>query len=388
MISAEEFVSSCSSRGFSFFTGVPCSLLKPLINYVIKSPNLDYVIASSEGEAIGIAAGVYLAGKRSVVMCQNSGLGNMVNPLTSLNYPFRIPVLLIVTQRGEPSIGDEPQHELMGEITTELLDALRIPWSFFPESSEMITTALDEAENAMSSTGLPFALVMRKGSMEKTEMDAGKNRILSEKSGKCEGSFVCGSSERMRRIDAIQIIQEMISAEDAIIATTGKIGRELFTLRDRENQIYIVGSMGCASSIGFGIQHVLPERRVVVLDGDGAALMKMGTFATIGHYQPPKLMHIILDNEAHESTGGQFTASTTVDFCGVALACGYRQCYRVEMGADLQRAISSAKGSIGPSLIHLKVACGSIADLGRPTIKPYQVKERFMRFLGRGAVNA
>ena len=170
MIKANDFISACMSHCYTFYTGVPCSFLKPLINYVIQNPDVDYIAASSEGEAIGIATGAYLAGDKSVVMCQNSGLGNMVNPLTSLNFPFRIPLLLIITLRGGLHLNDEPQHELMGQITSELLDTLRIPWDFFPIDTEKITTVLDRAENEMTKTGLPFALIMKKGSVDKTDL--------------------------------------------------------------------------------------------------------------------------------------------------------------------------------------------------------------------------
>ncbi|MBT6339629.1 MAG: phosphonopyruvate decarboxylase, partial [Desulfobacula sp.] len=170
MIQAQDFISACSSREYSFYTGVPCSFLKPLINYVIQSPDVDYITSTSEGEAVGIASGAYLAGHKAVVMCQNSGLGNTINPLTSLCFPFRIPILLIVTLRGEPGLNDEPQHELMGQITGELLETLHIQWDFFPDAPEKICTVLDRAEREMIKTGLPFALIMKKGDVAKNEL--------------------------------------------------------------------------------------------------------------------------------------------------------------------------------------------------------------------------
>jgi phosphonopyruvate decarboxylase len=191
----------------------------------------------------------------------------------------------------------------------------------------------------------------------------------------------------MSRIESIKIIRETLGGDDAIIATTGKIGRELFTLGDTKNQLYIVGSMGCAAGIGFGIQYVKPDQRVVVLDGDGAVLMKMGTLATIGYYKPEQFIHVILDNEAYESTGGQRSVSPTVDFCHIAAACGYRQCYRADTPHDLIHAIHSIRANSSPSLIHVKVSSGFDSSLGRPTLKPFQVKERFMRFLAGGDYN-
>lgn len=381
MIQPRDFITACISHGYAFFTGVPCSFLKPLINYVIECEDLDYVAATSEGEAVGIAAGAYLAGRKAVVMCQNSGLGNTVNPLTSLNFPFRIPILLIVTLRGEPGLNDEPQHELMGQITGKLLDTLRIPWAFFPDEPEKVATVLDLAQSEIATTGLPFALIMKKKSVVKTDLVTGAPMALSMRQVLPDGQFCCKAGERISRMEFIRIIREKTSNEDAIIATTGKIGRELFTLGDNDNQLYVVGSMGCAVGIGFGIQHVRPQQRVFVLDGDGAALMKMGTLATIGFYKPKRLTHIILDNEAYESTGGQGSVSPSVDFAEVASACGYRQCYRVDTKKDLISVANAAKELPGPSLLHVKVAGGSDPRLGRSNLKPFQVKERFMRFL-------
>ena len=387
MLHAKDFISACISRGYTFFTGIPCSFLKSLINYVAQCEDLNYIAATSEGEAVGIAAGAYLAGRKAVVMCQNSGLGNTINPLTSLNFPFRIPILLIVTLRGEPGLKDEPQHELMGQITGKLLDTLRIPWTFFPNDPEMIYTTLDQAQSEMATTRLPFALIMKKGSVVKTDLATGASMALSMRQILPEGQFHCEPGERMPRMEAIRIVRETISNECAVIATTGKIGRELFTLGDSHNQLYVVGSMGCAAAIGFGIQHVRPKQRVIILDGDGAALMKMGSFVTIGYYKAERLIHIILDNETYESTGGQRSVSPSVDFCKVGSACGYRQCYRADTKSDLISAINSATELPGPSLIHIKVSCGSAPDLGRPTLKPFQVKERFMRFVERGVEN-
>jgi len=356
-------------------------------NYVIQNPDVDYVTSTSEGEAVGIAAGAYLAGRKAVVMCQNSGLGNTINPLTSLCFPFRIPILLIVTLRGEPDLNDEPQHELMGQITGQLLETLHIQWEFFPDEPEKIGMVLDRAESEMAKTGLPFVLIMKKGNVDKTDLLY--NYIKRKQSEAIlEGECQSKPENRMARIESIKIIREILSNEDAIIATTGKIGRELFTLGDTENQLYVVGSMGCAAGIGFGIQHVRPKQHVIVLDGDGAALMKMGTIATIGYYKPEQFIHIVLDNEAYESTGGQHSVSPSVDFCKIAAACGYLQCYRTDTKNDLLNAIRSAKKLSGPSLIHVKVSSGSVPDLGRPTLKPYHVKERFMKFLEREGKNA
>ena len=380
MIQSQDFISACVSRGYAFYAGVPCSFLKPLINYVIQNPDVDYVTSTSEGEAVGIAAGAYLAGRKAVVMCQNSGLGNTINPLTSLCFPFRIPILLIVTLRGEPGLNDEPQHELMGQITGQLLETLHIQWEFFPDEPEKISMVLDRAESEMAKTGLPFALIMKKGNVNKTDLFY-NHRKRKQSEAIPEGEFQSKSENLMSRFESIKIIREALDNDAAIIATTGKIGRELFTLGDTENQLYVVGSMGCAAGIGFGIQYTKPNQRVVVLDGDGAVLMKMGTLATIGHYKSEQFIHVILDNETYESTGGQQSVSPTVDFCHVATACGYKKCYRADTKQTLAHTIHTVRKKSGPSLIHVKVSSSSNSRLGRPTLKPFQVKERFMRFL-------
>lgn len=380
MIEAGHFIELAVNRGYTFWTGVPCSLLTPLINYVIQSPDLDYVGATSEGEGVGLAAGAYLTGRKTVVMCQNSGLGNTVNPLTSLNYPFRIPTLLIVTHRGAPGLKDEPQHELMGQITGDLLSTMGIPWEPFPDRPDLIEGVLARADEAMLSTGLPFALIMAKGSAADYPLRSQCPKSVPEKSTPA-GSFVLSPNGRMARMDAIRTIRDSLSGDEAIVATTGHIGRELFALGHRENNIYIVGSMGCASGVGLGIHESGKTRRVVVLDGDGAALMKMGTLATIGYYRPKGLLHIILDNEAHESTGGQATVSTTADFAMVAAGCGYRHIWRVDRLEILAKVVQEARSTEGPSLVHVKVAVGSDPWLPRPDLTPVQVKEQFMRWL-------
>ena len=383
MIKAHEFVDPALERGYSFWTGVPCSFLTPFINYVIQSPRLTYVGAASEGEAVGIAAGAHLAGRKTVVICQNSGLGNTVNPLTSLNYPFRIPTLLITTHRGAPGIKDEPQHELMGRITGQLLDVMGIPWEAFPDDSGEIVAALERSEKSMRERKGPFAFIMAKGAVEEFALEKRQPRAFTPRCPP-QGAFVCPPERRMARIDAIRVVREAAGDTDAIVATTGKIGRELFTLGHRSNQLYVVGSMGCASAIAFGISQALPRPpAVVALDGDGAALMKMGVFGTIGHHQPERLVHVILDNEAHESTGAQATVSCTMDFAAIASGCGYRNLWRADTPQALEAAFRDSRRLPGPNLIHVKVGIRTDQKLGRPTMTPEQVKTEFMEWLAR-----
>jgi phosphonopyruvate decarboxylase len=378
MIKAEDFVQPALDRGYSFWTGVPCSFLTPFINYVIQSPKLDYVGAASEGEALGIAAGAYVSGRKTVVICQNSGLGNAVNPLTSLNYTFRIPTLFITTHRGEPGLQDEPQHELMGQITGDLLTTMRIPWEVFPDTPNLVAPALDRADAAMASSGLPFAFVMKKGTVEAHALDSRPASDPPSRSAPT-GSFTREREKRMPRIEAIEAVRKAVDSDTALLATTGRIGRELYTLGHRANQLYVVGSMGCASGMALGVHLGGRGRRpVVLLDGDGAALMKMGTLATIGASAPSRFTHVIIDNEAHESTGGQATVSGAIDFATVAAGCGYRHIWRVDAPDALSSAVAEAMSTDGPSLIHVKVASGSIPDLGRPGLSPPEVKEQFM----------
>jgi phosphonopyruvate decarboxylase len=376
MIDADDFLRPLAARGFDFYTGVPCSFLTALINRTISDPKLSYVGATSEGEAVGIAAGAWFAGRKPVMMCQNSGLGNAVNPLTSLNHPFRIPLLLIVTWRGQPGINDEPQHELMGRITQRLLDTIDTPHEPFPASATDVAPMLERAERSMAERSLPYALVMAKDSIADQALDAAA--VAAKPGGK--------TSDRRRhggmpaRIEALRVVQKMVPADAAVIATTGKCGRELFTLGDRAQQIYLVGSMGCASAVGLGLA-LNSERPVIVLDGDGAALMKMGNMATIGAYAPRSLVHIVLDNGVHDSTGGQGTVSPGVNFAGVAQACGYAGSAMADSIPEFESSLQQALATPGPHLLHWRIAEGSLAKLGRPTVKPPDIARRLRDFV-------
>jgi phosphonopyruvate decarboxylase len=376
VISADDFINDALRRGHSFYAGVPCSFLTPFINRAIGDKRLSYVAAASEGEAVGIGAGAWLAGRKPVVLLQNSGLGNAVNPLTSLNFPFRIPLLLIASWRGQPGLADEPQHELMGQITHDLLALMRIPHRAFPKAAQEIAPALDAAEQAMAQTGLPFGLVMEKGAVRDSE----STPMEVKAAGAGERADLRRHAAPPKRVEVLARLQALVPRDAAIVATTGKCGRELFTLEDRDQQLYLVGSMGCASAVALGIA-VNSRRRVIALDGDGAALMKMGNFATIGAYRPANLVHVLLDNGVHDSTGGQSTVSAGVDFAAVAAACGYARAALVDSLPAFDQAFAQALASDGPHLIHVRIAPGSLEKLGRPTISPAQVAQRLRRFL-------
>ncbi|HEX7969918.1 MAG TPA: thiamine pyrophosphate-binding protein, partial [Stellaceae bacterium] len=291
LITAGGFIAEAARHGFDFYTGVPCSFLTPLINGVLDSGRVDYVGAASEGEAVAIAAGAWLAGRNTVVMCQNSGLGNAVNPLTSLNAPFRIPTLLITTWRGQPGIPDEPQHAVMGRITQKLLSVIELEHEPFPKSAEALTAALRRARERMAQNDLPFSFVMEQGSIR----DDGFRQAPRAPAAAGTRDDMTAPGNRPTRAAVLERFLALVDPAAAVVATTGKCGRELFTLADRPQHLYQVGSMGGATGMALGVALNAPMP-VVVLDGDGAALMKLGTFATVGAYAPGRFIHILLDN--------------------------------------------------------------------------------------------
>jgi phosphonopyruvate decarboxylase len=378
MIEAADFLDAAGRIGVGFYSGVPCSFLTPLINRTASDRSVRYVGAASEGEAVAIAAGAWLAGRETAVMCQNSGLGNAVNPLTSLNAPFRIPTLVIVTWRGQPGLRDEPQHELMGRITQSLLDVIEVPHRRFPDDLEALGPVMQEAGAVMARTGLPFALVLEKGSIREEALDEPARVKLAV--GRLVDLRERGS--RPARVALLEALLGLIPDAVPIVATTGKAGRELFTLSDREQHLYQVGSMGCASAMGLGVA-LTTGRRAVVIDGDGAALMKLGSMATIGAYQPSGLVHVLLDNGVHDSTGGQKTVSASVDFAAVAVACGYRLAITCDSASGFAEAFRQGLAAKGPVLVHALIRPGSLETLGRPTIAPHEVARRFRGFLAR-----
>jgi phosphonopyruvate decarboxylase len=379
MIRASDFVEATVAHGFKMWTGVPCSYLQPLINYVIDSPALSYVGAANEGDAAGIAAGADLGGKRSVLMFQNSGLGNAVNPLTSLHMIFEIPTLVIATLRGEPGgAPDEPQHDLMGRITTRLVDLMRIPWEYFPTAPEQIQGVLGRATAHMNEHRTPYVLVMKKGSVEDYELRATPvARSSFVQLGAAPWSTRNG--DRPTRRDALAAVLGATRPTDVLVATTGFIGRELYALGDRPSHFYMVGSMGCAGPLGLGLAWAQPRRRVIVLDGDGAVLMRMGALATLGFERPKNLLHVVLDNEAHDSTGGQATVSHSVDLAAVAAACGYPSVVRADTAAAVGSRIAARQEEL--TLVHVKTRADGGKDLPRPKETPIEVQRRLRAWL-------
>ena len=380
MIEAKEFIEAARELGFVRYTGVPCSFLTPFINYVINDNALEYIASTNEGDALATTSGSVIGGQRSIVMMQNSGLGNAVSPITSLSYIFRIPFLIIVTHRGEPGVKDEPQHELMGQITEELFNTMQIPSETFPSETKEIIPALQRAEKFMSKEHRPYAFIMKKGSIAPQKLDKKMIKDIAKSETEIRSLF----DEKLTRLNRNTVLRHIInhtSVDDSVlIATTGFTGRELFSINDRVNHIYMVGSMGCASSFGLGLALARPDLKIIVIDGDGAGLMRMGNFATIGTYASNNFIHILLDNEVHDSTGGQSTVSKNINFAMIAKACGYSMTLSGNK-MELFDELFSLNKNEGPAFGHLKICSGTIENLPRPNVKPNEVLRRMMRHI-------
>ncbi|HEY5790420.1 MAG TPA: phosphonopyruvate decarboxylase [Gammaproteobacteria bacterium] len=365
-----RFVAEAARHGRDFYASVPCSYLTPLFDHVAASGAAPFVTAANEGDAVAIACGAWLGGRGPVVMFQNSGLGNAVNPLTSLAQTCAIPLLLVVTLRGDPDgPADEPQHALMGRITTDLLELMQYPWQYLPGIEAEADRVLAEAGAGLAN-GLGQALVVRKGVVAKSGLPAPR----SQPPPRAPKPAALPAAPVTTRAEFLAAVQQAAGPRDVLLATTGYAGRELYALDDRANQFYMVGSMGCVASLALGLALARPDLRVLALDGDGALLMRLGVLSTIGQLAPPNLVHLLLDNGIHESTGGQPTASPWVDFPALAAGCGYAEATRLGDPAAL-RAWLAAPAS-GPRFAHLPVHPGALPDLPRPSVTPEQVAPR------------
>lgn len=358
---------------FEYFTGVPDSLLSPLCNYLFDKYGIgdQHVIAANEGNAVGLAAGYHLAtGKTPVVYLQNSGLGNIINPVASLlnDKVYGIPCLFIVGWRGEPGVHDEPQHIYQGEVTIKLLEDMDIePFVISKDTAEdEISSVLARFEERFK-IGKQAAFVVKKGALEFDK----KIKFKNENS--------------MTREEIIKHIANA-TGDDIIISTTGKASRELFEIRekadkDHSRDFLTVGSMGHSSSIALGIAQRKPERKIWVIDGDGAALMHLGAMATLGANAPKNVVHIVINNASHETVGGLPTVAGKIDLVRIAEGCGYPHATTVDNFDDLDRALADAKACCALSFIEVKCSIGARADLGRPTTTAKENKEKFMEFL-------
>ena len=357
-----------------FYTGVPDSQLKALCNYLMDTYGIDkrhHLIAANEGNATALAAGYYLATRKpAVVYMQNSGEGNAVNPIASLlnDKVYAIPAIFIIGWRGEPGIHDEPQHIYQGEITLKLLEDMGIPYLVIDRETGI---------EALRETMLSF----------KGELNKGKAVAFVIKKGAL--SYAGKVEYRNNYTMAREAVIEHIAAaagEDPVVSTTGKASRELFEIREKNHQRHqydflTVGSMGHSSSIALGVAINKPDLKVWCIDGDGALLMHMGAMAVIGNTNPDNFVHIVINNEAHETVGGMPTTAGSINIPAMAKACGYHHAVSVDDFEELDDALQEAKKSRGLCMIEVKCAMGSRKDLGRPTTTTFENKDAFMSFL-------
>jgi phosphonopyruvate decarboxylase len=368
MIAPQALFDALRARNAGLFAGVPDSLLSNFCAYVDDhGPAGEHIITANEGNAIALAAGHYLAtGKVSVVYMQNSGLGNTINPLTSLADAevYRIPMLLVVGWRGEPGVKDEPQHVKQGRITPGQLELLEIPYRILDADSQ-IEPLLDELFATIRDTKAPVALLVRKDAFS-----AYKSKRQAE------------VDYPLPREEALRQILQLAKPSDLVVSTTGKTSREVFELRversEPQRDFLTVGGMGHTASIALGAALGQPQRRVLCLDGDGSMLMHLGALPIIGSLKPANFVHVLLNNAAHESVGGQPTVAGSVDFEAIAKASGYRAYFLAEDAAGLARSWALLDSTPGPVLLEVKIKNGSRANLGRPTSTPEQNKLAFM----------
>ena len=356
-----------------FFTGVPDSLLKPLCNYFLNNFGIsnDHVIAVNEGNAVAIAAGYYLStGRTPCVYLQNSGIGNIINPVASLlsDRVYGIPCAFVIGWRGAPNMPDEPQHTLHGEVTLHLLEMMDIEYRIIDQ---------DTTENKLEIWMKEFRLLLDAG--KSVAFVVKKDALYYDKKVAYRNNY-CMLSE-----DIINHITQ-VAKTDVIVSTTGKISRELFEIREYHGQSHkfdflTVGAMGHSSAIALGVAMNKPDLRIWCIDGDGAALMHMGSIAIIGAKAPGNFVHVIINNEAHESVGGQPTIAEKVNLMQVARACGYKATYCAENFTELDEILARVSGQVSPILIEVKSAMGARADLGRPADSLTESKKLFMEYL-------
>lgn len=373
MIRPSFFYDTLKGFGIDFYAGVPDSLLKNLCAYITDHADERHnIIAANEGGALGLAAGHYLATRQiPVVYMQNSGEGNIINPLASLTDPdvYNIPVLLVIGWRGKPGVHDEPQHVKQGKVTTGLLNLMGIDYTVLSKEEDKAETQIKKGIDYMQRTNECYALVIEKDTFETyTLQNVEKNDLT------------------LSREEAIQKVAAAMGENDVCVSTTGMISRELFEYRTamsqgHERDFLTVGSMGHANQIALGIAMAQPERRVWCFDGDGAAIMHMGSMAIVASKQPINYIHVVFNNGAHDSVGGQPTAGLKIDLAKIAEAAGYLKIISVSLEQQLESAINAVKLSKGPVFLEIKVKKGNRNDLGRPTTTPIQNKSALMSFL-------
>ena len=373
MIRPSYFYDLLIKNGTDFFAGVPDSLLKNLCAYITdNAPASNHIISANEGSATGLATGYHLAtGKIPMIYMQNSGEGNMVNPLMSIADPdvYSIPMLIVIGWRGEPGVHDEPQHVKQGKVTCDLLDAMKVPYEILSDNEADLPSQFDKAYKYIKDNNAQYAFVIRKGTFDDYSL---KNNIP-----------VSGNMSREQAIEKI-----MLGADDstAFVSTTGMISRELYELRDKYNQghdrdFLTVGGMGHASQIALSIALQQKDRQVFCLDGDGASIMQMGGMATIGSRKPDNYVHFVLNNGAHDSVGGQPTVGRQIDLCKIAEGCGYENIVKVSTLEELDNVLSSSDTKDKLTFVEVLVTKGARKDLGRPKSTPVENKIALMDFL-------
>jgi phosphonopyruvate decarboxylase len=376
VIRPADLYESLVAQGFTYFSGVPDSLLAELCAVMAERvPPENHVVSANEGGAVALAAGYHLAtGGLPVVYLQNSGTGNIVNPLLSLVDPavFRIPILFVIGWRGEPGVPDEPQHVTQGRVTPALLQALGLKYDVLDGDTD-IGPLLPRVRREMVENDRSHALLVRRGTFA------------------AHGSPSAPREGGATRREALAVVLGALHPTDLVVSTTGMTSREVYAIRDERHEghrrdFLTVGSMGHCSQIALGIAQHAPGRDVYCLDGDGAVLMHMGSLAIIGTQRPPNLRHVVINNGAHDSVGGQPTAARGIDLCAVARACGYRTAEAVDGVERLAGAVERLRASTGPALLEIRVASRAHTDAGRPTTSPVVNKADFMAELldGRG----
>ena len=373
MINPRIFFDLLTENGIDFYSGIPDSLLKNFCSFISDHvPKTNHIIAANEGGALSLGAGYYLAtGKTPLIYLQNSGLGNVVNPLLSLadKKVYNIPILLMVGWRGEPGVADEPQHIKQGEVTTKLLNAMDIQYKIIQNDFEEAKHDIITSIKYIRENSCPSVFIIRKDLFGKYES---KNKINTD--------------FEMSREEAIKIIVDSLDESNVIVSTTGKTSRELFEYRKKmsmghEKDFLTVGSMGHSSQIALGIALQINNKQIYCFDGDGSTIMHAGSMGIIGSTSPENFKHIILNNGAHDSVGGQPTIGFDIDFRNLALAFNYRNTFSAKTSMELKKELANLKHSKGPSLLEIKISKGSRKNLGRPTASPLQNKHSFMRFL-------
>ncbi len=365
-------------EGVEFFTGVPDSLLKDFTSYIYDNVSPQkHVITANEGAAIALATGIYLAtGKPALVYMQNSGIGNAINPLLSLADPevYSIPMVLLIGWRGMPGVKDEPQHLKQGRVQNSFLDSMEIPYRIIKPDSSEVGTTIHELINLSLRRRRPVALIIVKDTFSPYI-----SKTLNQDP----------QDAPMSREYALTRVIESLDEDDLVVSTTGMASREIFEIRERTNSghhrdFLTVGSMGHCSQIALGIALECPKRRVYCIDGDGAFIMHMGSIAIIGQTAPPNLKHIVMNNSAHDSVGGQPTAASVMDLTGIGQACNYTTSRRVATETELIESLTWLKDMRGPALLEIKVKTGYRKDLGRPSRPPLENLIEFTKYIQGG----